>query len=93
MFTLLFLLFKILQTIDCKAQLCHGQITLTNGKITIQPISDSKTYRVIHQIEFNPVDSIIQPLDNQRKHKHTVKFSVFIKHLTLFCASKCTIFL
>ena len=46
-------------------QLYKGRITLSNGKIAIQRISDKKTYSVIHRIEFNPVDSAIQPSNNR----------------------------
>ena len=47
------------------AQLYRGRITLFNGEIAIQRISDSKTYSVIHRIEIYPVDNIIRPSNNR----------------------------
>ena len=48
-----------------RAQLYKSWITLSNGYIAIQRISDSKTYCVIHRIEIYPVDSVIRPSNNR----------------------------
>ena len=45
-------------------QLYKGQITLSNKKIAMQWMSDSKTYCVIHWIEIYSVDNVIQPFNN-----------------------------
>ena len=50
-----------------RTQLYKGQIMLSNRQITIQGISDGKMYSVIQWIETYPVDSVIQPLNNQAR--------------------------
>ena len=59
----------------CRVQLYKGRITLSNGYIAIQQISDSKTYSVIHLTKIYPVDSVIQPLNNWGQY-HTVHVHV-----------------
>ena len=58
-----------------RVQLYKGRIILSNGQITIQQISDSKTYSVIHLTKIYPVDSVIQPLNNWGQY-HTVHVHV-----------------
>ena len=50
--------------INIRAQLYKGRITLSNGEIAIQPISDGKTYSVIYRIESYPVNRVIWPSNN-----------------------------
>ena len=47
------------------AQSYKGWITLSNGQIAVQRISDSKTYSVIHWIEIYPMDSAIRSSNNR----------------------------